>query len=245
MKNLLLGLALLIGCAGTQNVSAQSEGKYFNSLAIGVSAGTTGWGVDLATPIGAHFALRAQLDIMPNFTLSDDVDVTSTANGYDYESEIEVEGSIKRTSGAVLLNYYPFKRSSLFICGGAYLGGDKMVTIQGHSDELQQLIEQGQSLGIEIGDYTIPVDRNGNVSGGLKVASFRPYLGLGFGRAVPHKRVGFMFELGVQFHKTPEVYADNGNVGQLMEEADNEFTDIINKFTVYPVLKFRLSGRLF
>jgi hypothetical protein len=131
------------------------------------------------------------------------------------------------------------------VCGGAFFGGDKMITIQGHSDELQQLIAQGQSLGIEIGDYTIPVDKNGNVSGGLKVASFRPYVGIGFGRAVPRKRIGFMYELGVQFHKTPEVYTDNGNLGTLVEEADNDFTDIINKFTVYPVMKFRLSGRLF
>ena len=53
------------------------------------------------------------------------------------------------------------------------------------------------------------------------------------------------FELGVQFHGTPEVYTDNGDLGNLMEEADNEYTDIINKLTVYPVLKLRLSGRIF
>ena len=47
------------------------------------------------------------------------------------------------------------------------------------------------------------MDNNGNVSGGLKVSGFRPYLGLGFGRAVPKKRVGVMFELGVQFHGKP------------------------------------------
>jgi hypothetical protein len=245
MRKLILGIALLMGCAASQKSFAQTEGKYFNSLAIGVSAGTTGIGVDLAAPIGAHFALRAGLDFMPNFTLNEDVDVTGTNNGYNYYGEVEVEGSIKRTQGSVLLNIYPSKHSSFFVCGGAFFGGDKMITIQGHSDELQQLIAQGQSLGIEIGDYTIPVDKNGNVSGGLKVASFRPYVGIGFGRAVPRKRIGFMYELGVQFHKTPEVYTDNGNLGTLVEEADNDFTDIINKFTVYPVMKFRLSGRLF
>ena len=89
------------------------------------------------------------------------------------------------------------------------------------------------------------MDENGNVSGGLKVASFRPYLGLGFGRAVPRKRLGFMFELGVQFHKTPEVYADNADLTSLNEMADNDFSDIIDKLTVYPVLKFRLCGRIF
>ena len=53
-----------------------------------------------------------------------------------------------------------------------------------------------------------------------------------------------MFELGVQFHKTPKVYSDNGDLGNLMEEADNDFSDIIDKLTLYPVLKFRLSGRI-
>jgi hypothetical protein len=70
-------------------------------------------------------------------------------------------------------------------------------------------------------------------------------VGIGFGRAVPRKRLGFMFEMGAQFHKTPEVYTDYGNLGQLLDETDNEFTDIINNIKVYPVIKFRLSGRIF
>jgi hypothetical protein len=96
-----------------------------------------------------------------------------------------------------------------------------------------------------IGDYTIPVDKNGNVSGGLKVANFRPYVGLGFGRVVPKKRINFMFEMGVQFHKTPEVYTDYGDLGSALEEADDAFSDIIEKITIYPVLKLRLNGRIF
>lgn len=43
-----------------------------------------------------------------------------------------------------------------------------------------------------------------------------------------------MLELDVQFHDAlNKVYADD------------EFSDIIDKLTVYPVLKFRLSGRIF
>lgn len=109
---------------------------------------------------------------------------------------------------------------------------------------MAQLIAEGKKAGIEIGDYSIPVDKNGNISGGLKVAAFRPYLGLGFGRAVPRKRIGFMFELGVQFHQTPKVYTTTGELGKLPEEAENDFSDIIDKLTVYPVLKFRLCGKI-
>lgn len=144
-----------------------------------------------------------------------------------------------------LLNVYPFKSSSFFVCGGAYFGGGKLIKIKGHSDELAELIKEGQEVGIEIGNYRIPVDQNGNISGGLKVSSFRPYLGLGFGRAIPKKRIGFMFEMGVQFHNTPKVYTNNGDLSDLTAEADNDFTDIIDKLTVYPVLKFRLCGKIF
>ena len=101
--------------------------------------------------------------------------------------------------------------------------------------------------GVIIGDYTIPVDKNGNVSGGLRVNSFRPYVGLGFGRVVPKKRISVMFELGVQFHGKPEVYTNYGDVSQLMAEldADDTFSDIMDKLTFYPVLKLRLCGRIF
>lgn len=91
------------------------------------------------------------------------------------------------------------------------------------------------------------MDNNGNVSGGLKVSGFRPYLGLGFGRAVPKKRVGVMFELGVQFHGKPEVYTDSGDVKDLVNEIDEDdtFTKIMDKLTVYPVMKIRICGRIF
>lgn len=249
MKRLLLLCLTYIMCAGNHQTAAQdSSGNFgvFNSLAVGVSASTTGIDIDVATPIGNHLAVRAGVSFMPNFTYSTDVDVDiEGAYEGNIPSVIDVEGGLGRTSGEVLLNVYPFKSAGFFLCGGAYFGGDKLIKIKGHSDELAGLIEEGENAGIAIGDYRIPVDRNGNIAGGLKVASFRPYVGLGFGRAVPKKRIGFMFEMGVQFHQTPEVYTDNGDLSTLTEEVDNDLTDIIDKLTIYPVLKFRLCGKLF
>ena len=118
--------------------------------------------------------------------------------------------------------------------------------MKGHSDELAKYQDLAGKYGIEIGDYVIPVDKNGDVSGGIKVSSFRPYVGLGFGRIVPkNKRVGFLFEIGAQLHGTPKVYTDFGSIDTLMKEADNEFTDIMNKITVYPVMRFRICGKIF
>lgn len=252
MKKLFLFCFLLFISAANVQITAQENNEtpkgqgFFNSIAVGLGAGTTGINVDIAAPIGRYFAIRGEMNFMPGISYSDDVDVSilNSTNEQIY-APINVEGSLARTSGAILLNIYPFKSSSFFVCGGAYFGGSKLIKIEGHSDELQQLVAEGENAGIEIGDYFIPVDKNGNVNGGLKVKSFRPYVGLGFGRAVPKKRIGFMFEIGAQFHGTPEVYADNTDLTAISTVADNEFSDIIDKLTVYPVLKFRLSGRIF
>ena len=226
MKKLFL---FIMACLSLSSIQAQSKQEkefgFFNSLAIGANVGTTGWGIDVATPLGNHLALRAGFTIMPNFSYSDDVDVSiNYTSSYIPDGQIpatiEVEGTMGRTAGEILLNYYPFKRSSFFLTGGAVFGGDKVIKVKGHSDELAQYQDLAGKAGIEIGDYTIPVDQNGNVSGGIKVSSFRPYIGLGFGRIVPkNKRVGFLFELGVQVHGTPEVYTDYGKFGSLRRKS--------------------------
>ena len=251
MKKLFLLCAVCLSMITIQAYAQKKELGYFNSLAIGANIGSTGWGIDLATPIGSHLALRAGMTIMPNIEYSDDVDInikmsSSYMPDVNIPSSMEVEGLTDRTSGEILLNFYPSKHASFFIAGGAVFGGDKLIKMKGHSDDLAKYQELAGQAGIEIGDYMIPVDKNGNVSGGIKVSSFRPYVGLGFGRIVPkNKRVGFMFELGVQMHGTPKVYTDYGSIDTLLEEADNDFSKIINQLTVYPVLRFRLCGKLF
>ena len=241
-----LGMLLLLICGG-HRVMAQADYGYFNSLGLGLSVSTVGVGLEVSTPIGNYLALRGGVSFMPKFTVTDEVnaDLKGVPQGYPQSAEVELEGSTKRTTGELLLNLYPFRSIGFFVAAGASFGGDKFVQITGHSDELQQLIAAGGSAGLQIGDVSIPVDQNGNVSGGLKVSAVRPYVGLGYGRAVPSKRINFMLDAGVQLHGTPEVYSDFGQVDQLMAEVDNDFTDIINKLKVYPVIRFRICGKLF
>ena len=251
MKRLFLLCAFVSMFATCNFISAQKELGIFNSVSAGVGVGLTGVDVEVATPITPYLALRGGLTFMPGFSINTDVDVDVNdprAGVYNDTYSMDVKGSLKRTSGQLLVNVYPFPHaSSFFVAAGAYFGGSSLVKIEGHSDKLKDLIAQGESAGIVIGDYTIPVDNNGNVSGGLKVSGFRPYLGLGFGHAVPKKRVGVMFELGVQFHGKPEVYTDSGDVKDLLNEIDEDdtFTKIMDKLTVYPVMKIRICGRIF
>jgi hypothetical protein len=112
-------------------------------------------------------------------------------------------------------------------------------------------------IGAEMGDYFVtpsPAEQ-GNFKAYAKVNSFRPYLGIGFGRAVPKNRIGCQFDLGVQFWGKPDVYVP------VYDEATKQFIDekidgdragndagkvlkTISKISVYPVLNFRLVGRI-
>lgn len=249
MKKVFLVLALILASVCNMQVKAQKEQGLFNRLSVGVSASTLGIGIDASTTFNRYLMLRAGVDIMPGITIDTDVDVDLNVSGLDKSStSVNVEGGIQRTQASLLLNVYPFKRSSFFVTGGAYFGGSRLVKIKGHSQELKDLYDQyGDQVGIIIGDYKLPIDENGNVTGGLKVNGFRPYLGLGFGRAVPYKRVGFMVELGAQFHGPRKVYSGTGDVDDLLDQTDgdDDFTKVIDKLKVYPVLKFRICGRIF
>lgn len=241
----ILGVLIMM-CVMCHHASAQKELGIFNALSVGVSAGTTGVGIDVATPVTPYFAVRGGVSFMPGFHINTDVDVDVNDPNYgSIPTTLDMTGSMTRTSGELLVNYYPFLRSSFFVTAGAYFGGSKLVKIDAHSDALKEYVNQGGKAGIVIGNQTIPVDKDGNIAGGLEVSGFRPYLGLGFGRAVPQKRIGVMFELGVQFHGRPDVYTDAGVLGSTSADGDDSFTKIMDKLTVYPVMKIRLCGRLF
>ena len=109
-------------------------------------------------------------------------------------------------------------------------------------------------------------DPNGDIKGELEVNAFKPYLGVGFGRAVPKGRIGVQFDLGIQFWGKPELKANMNYVDRETGEnvtnfepvkigritnPDSDYQDLkdavktIQKIRVYPVLNIRINGRIF
>lgn len=239
MQKILLSVVALIA---SFTVSAQSLG-IFNHLAVGAGVGTNGISVEVASPLTKFVQVRAGVAIMPGISYSDETDVYYTSpQGHSSSTSVDLDFGIGRTQGSLIFNAYPIPKVPLYVAVGAYFGGNKLLKITGHSDELKNL----QDASIEIGDYNIPVDKDGYVRGGLKVNSFRPYVGIGWGRAVPNKRVNFSMDLGVQIEGKPKVYSETGNLDQLENfDYDNDYQKVINNLKVYPVLTFRISGRIF
>ena len=133
-----------------------------------------------------------------------------------------------------------------------YLANQKY-TITNNYTGAQEVIAFGDKLEGKIGDNGTVIRPNGEVmTGYCKVNSFRPYLGIGFGRAVPQKtRLAFACDLGVQFWGTPKLYIsqtdDNGVAydKEIQPEDLGSGLKTLGKLTVYPCLNFRLTGRIF
>lgn len=249
MRKLLLSLAVAL--ASLTGAQAQEEGEFYalgNRIGIGVGVGTEGIGIDAATCLTKYCSVRLGVNIMPDINFTTDVDVAGVDRfGSDFEGTMEAKASLKRTTVDLKFDCYPFPdASSFFVTAGFSFGGSKIIKITGHSDEFAQMAQQGADIGIDIDEYRIPINENGDAEGGVKVNGFRPYLGLGFGRLIPKGRVGCRFELGVQFHGKPEVYAEGVDDLQaiLEEEAGDDISELMDKLTVYPVLKFSIRGRI-
>ena len=241
---ILAALALLMpGTAAAQDL--------FNHLAVNAHVATTGVGVELSTPITKFITMRAGVTCMPGFSFNAEVDGQYYVNGESNNFTVDLDANLKRTQGSVIFNVYPLAKakvcSSFFLAAGLYFGGDKLVKIKGHSDEIAEKINQfNGNPYIELGDYKLPVDENGNVKGGLKVQKVRPYLGLGFGRYVPKKRISVTGELGVQFHGHIKPYTSEGEIEAFDELTEkDDWKKVMDKLTVYPMLKIVISGRIF
>jgi len=256
MKKLfLLVVAALFGWQTTQ---AQEEVEYglFNHLGVGVSLGTDGIGFDVAAPITEWAAVRAGMSIFPSIKYDDDVNIRSNSKSFT-KKDVNIEGKLNMKDFKLLFDFYPIKSSGFHLTAGAFIGSKKIINAY-NTEEFLARDEWGVS-GIMIGDNRVTSDKNGNCEANIEVAGFKPYLGFGFGRAVPNSRFTVSCDFGVKFWGKPCVGAmvsdDFGNRSykkihykDLNDDDNEDLRDgfkTAEKITVFPVLNIRLTGRIF
>ena len=215
-------LVLGVSSMSAQGTEKKCSGKcqnhigVFNHLGWDVNVGTQGIGVDLAVPITPYFELSAGLNTMPAFKYDTDVNVGNfTAGDYQFDGgKVNVKGNFERTTGEVKLSIYPFgAKNDLFIVGGLSFGSRRIAKIEAYSEKLEDFyagrpindingnpipVEARGEVESQIDKYVIDFDHNGKAYGELKARKWRPYMGLGYGRLVPKKTLGFRVEAGVQ-----------------------------------------------
>ena len=252
MKNV---LAILLAFLAFGTLSAREKDDFhgiFNHFGVYVSAGTEGIGTGVASPVTKYLEASIGLSSMPGFKISGDADVRDITNGGINIpiSQVNIEGKMARTACDFKISCYPFgDRNALFVATGFSFGGNKIIRIKGYSDDIKNVIAAHPQLRgkiiAEIDKYNIKFSDQGEIAGYAKVNSCRPYIGLGYGRLVPRHRVGFRFEMGCQFQGKIRVCQAGSVVDTSdLNEADDDLSKFIDKFSVYPVIKFTLTGRI-
>lgn len=226
----------------------------FNHLSVGVSVGTPGIGIDVAMPVCDYVQLRGGVAFVPNIKFGFDLDLGDSPDvaGYDIPETLEAESKVGFVNGLILADVFPFKSSSFHVTVGAYFGSSKVVKAYNKEEGVLMDLTRynaaypNDRIGYELGDYLLTADEEGNVNAEIKTASFKPYVGIGFGRAVPKKgRVGFMTDIGVQFWGTPKVYCNDTRLSsEDLGGDDGGITKFISNVKVYPVINFRLCCRI-
>lgn len=206
-------------------------------LGFNIGVGTTGISVEASTPLSRFVQMRAGVSIMPGVKFTTETDAYYYKDGREYYTEVDLSASLARVQGKLLFNVYPAPKVPFYVAVGAYFGGNDLIKITGYSPELA-----ATGGTVQVGDYEFEVP-DGHVRGGVKVKGFRPYVGIGWGRAVPKRRVNFSLDLGVQFHGKPSLYSNTGEVDVSEFTDDDTIQKILDYAKVYPTLTFRLGFR--
>lgn len=141
------------------------------------------------------------------------------------------------------------------VLAGEPIIGDDIYLSPDYEDKIKSYGRMGIHMGDKVSDgtpYMMEPDANGMVKARIKVNSFRPYLGAGYGGALlkNNDKYSISCDLGVLFwggkpqiitHDGTDLARDVRNVGGKA----GDYVDVIKKFTVYPIINVRLTRRLF
>lgn len=272
MKKIFLALALV----AAMSANAQTDNKVH--VAVGVNLGTTGVGLEAATSICPNLDIRAGFDFVPQVEITStahyerpsalnnvpaELLATRYVNIPPYGADIDIKGKPFMSQGKVLFDIYPTKKTSFHFTVGAMIGSSEIAKLRAADKTVaavelyNQDIKNGlivaepgfpNGITIEFEGYAITPNK-GRAEVDARVNSFRPYVGIGFGRSVPRKNIGCKFELGMEFWgkiKVVDKYGDH----EITEDEPNISSDlkdvlsILNKVPGYPCLKFSVFGKI-
>lgn len=185
--------------------------------------------------------------------------------GKGYPENLTLDAKLNMTNFKMLFDIYPTKTSPWRLTVGFYAGKSQLIDCYttNCSDQLKALTDYNETLadrtfthnghsytfpeeiGVKLGDYL--VKPNGpQATAFLKVNGFKPYIGIGSGRAISNKhRFSFAWDLGCQFWGTPTIFVQDKEISKSENlDGDGGIVKTVSKISVYPTLSFRINGRI-
>ncbi|MEQ9263274.1 MAG: hypothetical protein RLP14_08945 [Owenweeksia sp.] len=199
--------------------------SFYDKFAVAVNGSTLGIGLEVARNLTPHLniRLRGNMFSLKNYTL--DLEMGG--------EPVHIDASSNFMEFDLCAEYLPFKRSSFKLVGG--MGYFMKADANAHA------VYDGE---LEYGDITMTSDDIGTMDFNIDYKGFAPYLGFGFGRAVPKKRVGLGLEVGTFYLSKPAVTIDATQMLEPTEGEQAELEENLSDYRWLPFINLRLAIRI-
>lgn len=218
-KNYLLLIFLASFCFTGNSQENYNEKK--NAFAI--SFGSPGLGLEYARKLNPKLSVKA---VWQTFNLKDFEQKDLDLNGDKVDLLVNLELGIIDLG----IEYLPFKNSSFKLTTG--LGFLSKVNLNSVITYTEDVI---------VGTVTVTKQDVGEVVADVTWSGVAPYLGLGFGRTVPKKRLGFGIELGTYFVSSPNVNLTASKLLAPTATQEEKLQNSLEDFKFIPRIQFRLA----
>lgn len=272
MKKTILLAALALGPSAAQAIGLGRAKPV--QIGVGLNVGTNGVGLDASLGLTRFVQVRGGYTFVPKCEFEYEADVYNDArtviNAWNaampdlavpvLSDDTPVIIQPNASTAHLLLDVYPGRAFHLTV--GAYFGQEDVLHVWNTEKSLTQGMYVANEcidlingmypdmrpinrVGVQMGNYLFTPDAEGNIMAEARVKKVRPYAGVGFGRAVPRKRrMGCSLDLGVQYWGRPTYYCNGIEVAPA-DLKTKSYIRAATRLPVYPVLTFRLCGRIF
>lgn len=219
MKNYFICILFAALTLTTYSQEETSEKK--NALAI--SAGLPGFGVEYARKLTPHLNAKVAYHF---FKLEDfeieDVEIKSDI--------VDILANLDVSIVDIGIEYLPFKKSSFKLTAG--LGVLNKVNLNAVATYNEEIV---------FGDVIITNEDAGQITADVTWTDIAPYVGIGFGRAIPKNRLGFGIEFGSYITSSPEIDLTATNLLENTASQKENLQESLEDFKFIPRIQLRIA----
>lgn len=211
------------------------EAKPVLKNSVNLQFGSFGYGVGIAHQLKPQgLSVRLSIDRLDSSPFISKPLKVSLSGG----SDIDINPKVTSLLIGAKVDFHPFKKRTFKLVGGlSYGSGDFTV-------DIAPTIKTGRFK--LTSDVELDAEEFGTAKLIVGANNFRPYLGLGLGRAVPKKRIGFGFDLGVYYIGSPKITVDrSGLIKSIL--TDQNIADVeknVKNYSFLPNLTFNITYKI-
>lgn len=242
------------------NIAKHYSDQRFYEWTLSAGVSTMGLTLEALTPINSYLKLRGGIDLFfynsKHYEVGIDDPQGDLVRLFGYKPNLAIKGKNHMIHAHTLVDFYPVPDGLFFLSGGFYFGQNKTALggylIDHHGDRATPTTVDGVPLPwpeyLDFQGNQIKLNE-GNMKADVTLGSIiKPYLGIGIGRVVSNKKLGFSFELGMMYQGDYELKQDGSKVLFKLEDSfeyNEKGEKWLNRIKWWPKVSFQVRYRLF